>query len=100
MGAGPEAFKPWSSHWVDTMAKQSPPSPQDTGSTKVMAIAPAMAASIADPPLSNICTPACAASGCEVETPLRANTGVRMEGYGLSQLNDFMTLLTFNLTNN
>ena len=32
------------------------------------------------PPLSSMRNPACAASGCEVDTTLRANSGMRTEG--------------------
>jgi len=43
----------------------------------VMAAAVAMAASTALPPLRSMCSPACAASGCEVETTLRPKIGRR-----------------------
>ena len=48
--------------------------------TIVIAAAAAMAASTALPPFHSIRSPACAASGCEVETTLRANTGMRVVG--------------------
>ena len=44
------------------------------------AAAAAMAASTALPPWRRTASPACAASGCEVATTLRANTGVRTVG--------------------
>ena len=79
-GATPEEFRPCSCWPSQTMAKQSPPRPQETGSTSTMAAAAAMAASTALPPLSSMRNPACAASGCEVDTTLRANSGMRTEG--------------------
>ncbi len=45
-----------------------------------MAAAPAIAASIALPPRRIIASAALAASGCDVATMLRANTGVRVLG--------------------
>src|SRR5690606_9651710 len=71
-------------------AKQSLPRPHDTGSTSVIVAAAAIAASMALPPLSSMRNPACAASGCDVDTTLRANCGMRNEGYGLAQSNVFM----------
>ena len=62
------------------MAKASLPRPLLTGSTMVMAAAAAIAASTALPPFHSMRRPACAASGCEVETALRAKTGMRVEG--------------------
>ncbi len=47
------------------------------GSTMVIAAAAAIAASTALPPAASMRKPACAASGCEVETMLRAKTGRR-----------------------
>src|SRR5690606_8962498 len=79
-GAGPEEFRPCSFLPSHKMAKQSPPMPQETGSTRVMVAAAAIAASTALPPLSMMRSPACAASGCEVDTTLRANRGVRVDG--------------------
>src|SRR5690606_28467315 len=79
-GAGPEEFRPCSLAPSHKMAKQSPPMPQETGSTSVMVAAAAMAASTALPPLSIMRRPAWAARGCEVDTTLRAKTGVRVEG--------------------
>ncbi|PNW89426.1 hypothetical protein CF641_37500 [Burkholderia pseudomallei] len=46
------------------------------------AVDAAIAASTALPPLHSILSPACAASGCDVDTTLRANTGTRGGGYG------------------
>jgi hypothetical protein len=51
-----------------------------TGSQMVIAAAAAMAASTALPPFHSMRSPACAASGCEVETTLRAKTGMRVVG--------------------
>ena len=62
------------------MAKASLPRPLLTGSQMVMAAAAAMAASTALPPFHSMRRPACAASGCEVETTLRAKTGMRVVG--------------------
>ena len=50
------------------------------GSTTVSAIAVASAASTALPPRWSIAMPACAASGCDVATTLRARIGWRREG--------------------
>ena len=62
------------------MANASEPSPQDTGSTMVIAAAAAMAASIALPPRASMRKPACAAKGCEVATTFLAKTGMRWDG--------------------
>lgn len=70
-----------------TSANASPPRPHDTGSTTVIAAAAAIAASTALPPFHSILSPACAASGCDVDTTLRANTGTRVVGYGLRHEN-------------
>ena len=51
--------------------------PLDTGSTKVRVIAAASAASTALPPSASIASPACAASGWDVQTTLCASTGLR-----------------------
>ena len=51
--------------------------PFDTGSTSVRVIAVARIASTALPPAASICSPACAASGCEVETTFAASSGLR-----------------------
>ena len=59
------------------MAYASEPMPFDTGSTSVSVIAVARIASTALPPAASICSPACAASGCEVATTLRASSGLR-----------------------
>src|SRR5690606_33900292 len=79
-GATPEEFSPCSSLPSQTMAKQSPPRPQETGSTSTMVAAAAIAASTALPPLSSMRRPACAANGWDVDTTLRANSGIRNEG--------------------
>ncbi len=84
-GATPDALRPCSRSPSHTIANRSLPRPLDTGSTMVSAAAAAMAASIALPPCSSMRRPACEASGCEVETTLRANTGLRTVGYGLRQ---------------
>ena len=78
-GARPEAFSPCSSLPSHKIQKESLPRPLLTGSTMVMAAAEAMAASTALPPLSSMRRPACAASGCEVDTTLRAKTGKRVD---------------------
>src|SRR6185369_15067283 len=91
-GALPEAFRPcscWPSH---TIANASLPRPLLTGSQIVMAAAAAIAASTALPPFHMMRSPACAASGCEVETTLRASTGRRVVGYGLLKLNFIRSL--------
>ncbi|CFN74455.1 Uncharacterised protein [Bordetella pertussis] len=51
-GATPDEFRPCNCRPSQTMAKQSPPSPQDTGSTSTMVAAAAMAASTALPPVA------------------------------------------------
>ncbi|MCY1517340.1 hypothetical protein D9M68_520180 [compost metagenome] len=78
-GAGPEAFRPCSSLPSHRMQKASLPRPLLTGSTSVITAAVAMAASTALPPCCRMRRPACAASGCEVATTLRAKTGRRVE---------------------
>jgi hypothetical protein len=62
------------------MAYASEPMPFETGSTSVSVIAVARIASTALPPAASICRPACAASGCEVETMFCASTGLRGQG--------------------
>ena len=47
------------------------------GSTMVITAAVAMAASTALPPACSMRSPACAASGCDVDTTLRAKMGLR-----------------------
>ena len=79
-GARPEALSPCSSLPSHRIANASLPRPLLTGSQMVMAAAAAMAASTALPPFHSIRKPACAASGCEVDTMLRANTGRRVVG--------------------
>jgi len=54
--------------------------PLETGSTNDNVIAVARIASTAVPPAASICSPACAASGCEVETTFCASTGLRGQG--------------------
>ena len=49
------------------------------GSSKVSEIALASMASTALPPFNIMRKPACAASGCDVATQLRASTGMRCE---------------------
>jgi hypothetical protein len=61
------------------MQNESLPKPLLTGSTIVITAAVAMAASTALPPFCSMRKPACAASGCDVETILRANMGKRFE---------------------
>lgn len=87
-GEWPDAFSPWSAAPSQISAKASPPRPHDTGSTTVSAAAAAMAASTALPPFHSILSPICAASGCDVDTTFRANTGWRVVEYGLFQLNE------------
>ena len=78
-GERPEALRPCSSLPSHRMQKASLPRPQPVGSTTVSAMAVAMAASTALPPASSMDRPACAASGCEVETMLRPSTEERCE---------------------
>ncbi len=54
--------------------------PFEIGSTIVSVIAAASAASMALPPAASACRPACAASGCEVETTFAASVGRRALG--------------------
>src|SRR3954467_6947066 len=89
-GALPDAFRPCSSLPSHRIARASLPRPLLTGSQTVMAAAAAMAASTALPPFHSMRSPACAASGCEVDTALRANTGMRVVGYGLWKPKFFM----------
>src|SRR4029077_1740462 len=79
-GDRPEAFRPWTLLPSHRMANASLPMPLPVGSTTVSVIAVAIAASAALPPLYNMLNPACAASGCDVATALRASTGIRREG--------------------
>ncbi len=58
----------------------SEPRPLLQGSTSIITAAVAIAASTALPPCCSIRSPAWAASGCEVETTLRAKTGRRADG--------------------
>ncbi len=76
-GERPEAFKPCSLAPSQTIANASLPRPLETGSSTVSAIAVASAASMALPPCCSMRSPACAASGCEVATMLRARMGLR-----------------------
>ena len=79
-GATPLAFRPCSLVPSHRIAKASEPRPLLQGSTMVIAAAAAIAASTALPPFHSMRQPACAASGCEVETMLRPNTGTRWLG--------------------
>src|SRR4051812_10415217 len=83
-GAGPDELRPCTCLPSHRIAKESLPRPLLHGSHSVMHAAAAMAASTALPPFHMIRRPACAASGCEVETTLRAKTGTRVVGYGLA----------------
>ena len=80
-GARPDAFSPCNRRVAGShrMQNRSLPSPLLHGSVTVSAMAAASAASTALPPLASIRNPACAASGCEVLTTLRASTGCRLE---------------------
>src|SRR3954471_328591 len=89
-GAGPEPLMPCSCLPSHKMANASLPNPLLTGSQIVMAAAAAIAASTALPPFHSMRRPAWAASGCEVDTALRANTGMRVVGYGLWKSKFFM----------
>lgn len=73
------------------MQKASELSPLLTGSTIVMTAAAAIAASTALPRHS-MRRPACAPSGCEVDTALRVNTGMRVEEQGLHAMNDELSM--------
>ena len=77
-GAWPDAFRPCRREPSQTSAKRSEPMPLLHGSTIAMTAAVAIAASTALPPRCRIERPACAASGCDVETTLRPNTGWRV----------------------
>jgi hypothetical protein len=79
-GERPEALRPCSFLPSHSMQNASLPMPLLVGSTTVSVIAVASIASTALPPLSSMRRPACAASGCEVATTLRASTGMRCEG--------------------
>ena len=79
-GARPEALRPCSFLPSQRMQKASEPRPLLHGSTTVITAAAAIAASTALPPCCSMRSPAWAASGCEVETMLRAKTGRRVDG--------------------
>ena len=79
-GATPDAFSPCNCAPSQRMANRSLPRPFEIGSTIVSAAAAAIAASTALPPASSMRRPALDASGCEVETTLRAITGLRSVG--------------------
>src|SRR4029079_16087846 len=64
--------------------------PLETGSTSERVMAVARIASTALPPSASICRPACAASGCEVETTFCASSGLRGQGVGFLQSNGVM----------
>src|SRR5262249_34772908 len=81
-GDRPDELSPWSFAPSQTMANASLPKPLPVGSTTVKAIAAAMAASIALPPLCSILSPACTARGCEAATTFWPMTGDREDGYG------------------
>src|SRR5690348_14248665 len=79
-GAGPDELRPCNCLPSHRIANESLPSPLLHGSHSVITAAAATAASTALPPFQSTRKPACAASGCEVDTTLRANTGTRTEG--------------------
>jgi hypothetical protein len=79
-GERPEALRPARSLPSQTIAKRSEPMPFEIGSTMVSAIAAPSAASTAFPPSSSIRRPACAASGCDVDTTFAAIVGRRAVG--------------------
>ena len=83
----PEPLIPVRSCPSQTMAKASLPTPFIVGSTTVRVIAVAIAASTALPPRRSMSMPAWVASGCDVATAFRANTGALLETYGKDQLN-------------
>ncbi|CFN71510.1 Uncharacterised protein [Bordetella pertussis] len=76
----PEAFRPCRRAPSQTRAKQSEPRPLLAGSTSASVAALATAASAALPPSARMRSPACAASGWDVATTLRAKTGIRVLG--------------------
>ena len=80
VGERPEAFKPCNDFPSHRIQNASEPNPLPVGSSTVRAIAVASAASTAFPPLDSIERPACAASGCDVETTFFAKTGERRDG--------------------
>ena len=79
-GDRPDALRPCSFFVFGShrMQNKSLPRPLLHGSVTVNAIAAASAASIALPPFNSIRSPACAASGVDVLTTLRASTGCRL----------------------
>src|SRR5690606_38642957 len=95
-GERPDAFRPCNACPSQTKAKASPPMPFMVGSTTVSVMAAASAASIALPPRAKTAAPACAASGCEVATTLRARTGCRPEGKGRFQFMSGISPISFN----
>ena len=74
-GEWPEALRPTSLVPSHRMQKASAPMPFMVGSTMVMAIALAIAASTALPPLASMRRPAVAARCWEEATTLEAKTG-------------------------
>ena len=74
-GEWPEAFRPTSFDPSHRMQKASAPMPFMVGSTTVMAMALAIAASTALPPRAIMRRPAVAARCCEEATTLAAKTG-------------------------
>src|SRR5688572_31772717 len=91
-GERPDALRPWSFLPSHRMQNASLPMPLLVGSRTVSAIAVASTASTALPPFIIMRKPACAASGCEVETTLRASTGMRCDGYGNCQSKGFIDM--------
>ena len=79
-GERPDALRPCSFLPSHRIANASEPMPLLVGSSTVSAIAVASTASTALPPFISMRKPACAASGCEVATTLRASIGMRCEG--------------------
>src|SRR3954464_2086164 len=69
-GAGPEEFRPCSRLPSQRIANASLPRPLLHGSHTVIPAAAATAASTALPPFHSMRRPACAASGCDVDTTL------------------------------
>src|ERR1700751_1990619 len=76
-GERPDAFSPCKRVPPKPRGKAPEPMPLDTGSTIVSVMAVAIAASTALPPSASIRRPACAASGCDVQTTFVARMGLR-----------------------
>jgi hypothetical protein len=79
-GAGPEAFRPCSLLPSQRMQNASSRGRCCTARRSSSPPPPAIAPSTALPPCWIMRSPAWAASGCEVETMLRAKTGTRVDG--------------------